>query len=211
MVDAPSPHPPSPGLDPPLDPRVPGGPPASTPHPEATPRAGPATQPASAWRALDPRVVAYWRVRAFLGATVASLLLGGAVLAGALLLSGDWTQRLLLAGIVFAIGLLALFLQAATWPRVRYRHARFRVQPDGLEIHEGVWWRAITFVPRSRVQHIDVQQGPLERQWQLGHLVVHTAGTISSSVPLVGLAHHQALALRDYLLQATTDPLHDAV
>ena len=57
----------------------------------------------------------------------------------------------------------------------------------GIEIRRGVWWRHVVHVPRSRVQHTDVNQGPIERTYGLAHLIIHTAGTISASVALEGL------------------------
>ena len=60
-------------------------------------------------------------------------------------------------------------------------------------------WRSVTHVPRSRVQHTDVSQGPLERRYGLGTLVVYTAGTDHARVSLPGLAWETALALRDEL------------
>jgi membrane protein YdbS with pleckstrin-like domain len=68
-----------------------------------------------------------------------------------------------------------------------------------------VYWRAIVAVPRSRVQHIDVLQGPLRRRFGLAALVIFTAGTEHSSVRLDNLEHPVALALRDQLLPQASD------
>lgn len=86
------------------------------------------------------------------------------------------------------------------WPVVDYRHRAYRVDDDGIEIHAGVVWRAVSNVPRSRVQHTDVSQGPLERKHGLGRLVIYTAGTAYSRVELPGLDHQTALTIRDRLL-----------
>jgi membrane protein YdbS with pleckstrin-like domain len=74
------------------------------------------------------------------------------------------------------------------------------VDEDGLEIQRGVYWRTITTVPRSRIQHTDVSQGPLERRYGLGTLVVYTAGTHHSQVSLSGLEFTVAQAIRVHLL-----------
>ena len=58
----------------------------------------------------------------------------------------------------------------------------------------------VTNVPRSRVQHTDVSQGPLERRYGVGTLVIHTAGTDDAVVTQRGLTHGTALAIRDHLL-----------
>ena len=44
---------------------------------------------------------------------------------------------------------------------------------------------------------IDVHQGPLERAYGLGTLVLHTAGNHNASVSLPGISHHDALAMRE--------------
>lgn len=93
---------------------------------------------------------------------------------------------------------LALWLWR--WPEIAYRHASYRLDDEGLEIRRGVVWRRIINVPRSRVQHTDVSQGPLERSHGLSTLVVHTAGTEHARVGLPGLSRETALSLRDQLL-----------
>ena len=61
-------------------------------------------------------------------------------------------------------------------------------------------WRQVINVPRSRVQHTDVSQGPLERSHGLATLIVHTAGVEHAQVELAGLPYEVALRLRDHLL-----------
>ncbi len=66
-----------------------------------------------------------------------------------------------------------------------------------LRVVRGLWWRSDSMVPFGRVQHIDVDRGPLERYYGLATLTVHTAGTHGASVHLPGLLHDDALAMRD--------------
>lgn len=88
---------------------------------------------------------------------------------------------------------------AYRYPAVRYRHLRYRADPDGLRIQRGVVWRKITWVPITRVQHTDVSRGPLQRNYELAKLTVYTAGTEESSIPLSGLEHGIATRLADHL------------
>jgi membrane protein YdbS with pleckstrin-like domain len=108
--------------------------------------------------------------------------------------------------IALAVALLviagALSLGALRWPAVSYRHRRYIVTPLGLEIRRGVVWRGIINVPRSRVQHTDVMQGPIQRKFDLATLTIHTAGTEHATVALEGLSHAMALRLRDFLIRA---------
>lgn len=98
----------------------------------------------------------------------------------------------------------ALAYWSYRWAEVEYRHTSYRVDDDGIEIRSGVFWRAVSNVPRSRVQHTDVAQGPLERKHGLGRLIIYTAGTQHSRVELPGLEHQTALNIRDHLLPRQT-------
>ncbi|MBA3638624.1 MAG: PH domain-containing protein [Acidobacteriota bacterium] len=94
---------------------------------------------------------------------------------------------------------------AEVWPRRSYEATSYVVDQVGVEIWRGVHWRAIIAVPRSRVQHIDVLQGPLRRRFGLAALVIFTAGTEHSTVRLDNLEHQVALDLRDQLLPQASD------
>jgi membrane protein YdbS with pleckstrin-like domain len=62
-------------------------------------------------------------------------------------------------------------------------------------------------VPRTRVQHLDLERGPIERRHGLATLVVHTAGTRLYALRQSGLLDADAVALRDALLPEAE--LHD--
>jgi hypothetical protein len=150
-------------------------------------------------RRLDPRAV---RLQRIVGWIVAAVICGSSlfglvpVLIFAPLLG--WVKVLSAsAWVALAFGLGWL---AHRWPPIEHRHTSYRVDDQGIEIRRGVWWRRVTNVPRSRVQHTDVAQGPLERTHGLGTLSIFTAGTDYAKVDLSGLAHETALAVRDHLL-----------
>ncbi len=111
-------------------------------------------------------------------------------------------------GPIFYLGLVAFFVLALllsfatfVWPKIEFRHYRWRLDDQSLEIHSGVWWKHRISIPLGRVQHADVSQGPLLRKFDLGVLTVHTAGTAESKIELKGLAHTTALQLRDRLVE----------
>jgi membrane protein YdbS with pleckstrin-like domain len=102
--------------------------------------------------------------------------------------------------VVWAIFYAFLAWHGHRWPAVEYRYTSYRVDDFGIEIRRGVYWRVVINVPRSRVQHTDVSQGPIERRYGLGTLVIYTAGTDFAKVELSGLEHGTALAIREHLL-----------
>jgi uncharacterized protein len=96
-------------------------------------------------------------------------------------------------------GLLVWFTHF--FPAKKLARYRWRLTDAGLEIHRGVWWRSEISIPRARVQHTDVQQGPLLRKYDIAKLIIHTAGTENASIELEGLKFATAQRLRDALVE----------
>lgn len=150
-------------------------------------------------RQLDPRVIPFDRlvgwIRTIVLAAILLFVLLGLWLGGGL---PDWATTA--SGPLWSVAVAALAWHAYRWPELAYARTSYLLDRHGIEIRTGVFWRRIIVVPRSRVQHIDVTQGPMQRSYGLATLVVFTAGTAHSSVSLSGLAHETALAVRDLLL-----------
>jgi membrane protein YdbS with pleckstrin-like domain len=87
----------------------------------------------------------------------------------------------------------------------RYRHTLWLLDADGFGLRRGRLWQSDTRVPGSRVQHLDIRRGPLERHFRLATLVIHTAGTRHSEVSVSGLDADDAERLRDHLACQTDD------
>lgn len=138
--------------------------------------------------------------------TVWLLLLTGALTAGVLLLLSTATTlpRVLLYG-TWVMVVVAAAAVAFLWPAVAWRHASYRLDEQGLEVRHGVLWRSIIDVRRTRIQHSDVSQGPLERRFGLGTLRLHTAGTRHARIQLRGLPHERALQMREFLMQTVSE------
>jgi len=154
---------------------------------------------------LDPRVIPMQRVAGGIFAAIQSVALLVALIVA--LLAGDdmdgWVRGLLPAAWLLLVVLSGLF--AYRWPVLHYQHTSYRVDDVGIEIRTGVYWRVVINVPRSRVQHIDVSNGPIDRRYGLGTLVLYTAGTDHAKVELAGLEHGRALRIREHLLPSGAD------
>jgi membrane protein YdbS with pleckstrin-like domain len=148
---------------------------------------------------LDPRYIPFQRA---VGWIVTASVAAGSLVALLVFLIAEWPSVVIAAMLVvlWAVGVAGLGWFCYRWPELEYRFTSYTVDDQGIEIHSGVYWRAITNVPRSRVQHTDVAQGPMQRRYGLGTLVVYTAGTEHAMVALPGLAHQDALQIRDHLL-----------
>jgi hypothetical protein len=81
----------------------------------------------------------------------------------------------------------------------RHRRTYWKLDEEGFALRRGNWWQIEVRVPISRVQHLDLKRGPLERALTLSTLVVHTAGTKMAAVSVSGLDAADAERLRDRL------------
>lgn len=82
-------------------------------------------------------------------------------------------------------------------PQRRYARWGYVAGEDRLRIQRGYMFYSDTVVPFGRIQHMDVDQGPIERRYGLATFSAHTAGTHGSTITLPGLPHEDALALRE--------------
>ena len=157
---------------------------------------------------LDPRSVIAGRIAG--GIVLSCVAFPTLITVGIVALTTPWdAMRKVGLGVAW-LGLIGLWAVCAfSLPELRYRVTRYRVDERGLIIRRGIFWRSITSVPKSRIQHTDVVQGPLQRQFQLATLIVHTAGTQDASVSLDGLAHQTATLIRDLLIGESQPNISD--
>jgi uncharacterized protein len=150
---------------------------------------------------LDPRTPKVWRLSiALSGGIFLAALIGGGIIFWFL---APGVSRVLwsVAGAFFL-----LFLWQAVWytPRT-YRAWGYRIDDRVLEIRKGLWEKSLSLLPLSRLQHVDIQRGPIERKFGLATLTLHTAGTHNATLTLPGLDADEAVRLRDHLLAAGGD------
>jgi hypothetical protein len=148
--------------------------------------------------ALHPEIGRLWRIRTAIGAAL--LVLPGAIPTAIFL---GWYGPLLNLFVAAAVIVLA-----GRYSRAYIATFRCVLLPDGLLIKRGVVWQKETFVPRPRIQHTDVDQGPIARRFGIATLRVFTAGTNAGELEIDGLAREDSIALRDKLLGRDG---HDAV
>lgn len=149
------------------------------------------TAPA-AWQPLPAQART---VAAIVGSFIALPFCIGFGVLGTATLDG-WPARL---GVVVAVLIVMGGLGAAIGV-ARARRTHWLLDDRGLQVRRGLVWKHELLVPRSRVQHLDIERGPIERRFGLATLVVHTAGTRLHALRQPGLRDADALALRDALL-----------
>ena len=99
-------------------------------------------------------------------------------------------------------GLLPLVLFVATRTVIGKSFAarQYALRERDITFRKGwVWWSE-TSVPFNRIQHCEIEQGPIEKLYGLATLEVYTAGKNSSDLSISGLERETAERLKDFIL-----------
>lgn len=139
---------------------------------------------------LHPNHVKVLRVKTVLASL--PILIGALVLENAAILP----PAFIMAPVALIVVLVILRM-----PLRRHLARGYAMGSDRLRVVRGIWMRRDTVVPFSRVQHIDVNQGPIERFYGIATLTLHTAGTHNASVHLPGLGEDLARDMREEIRQ----------
>ncbi|BDY04615.1 PH domain-containing protein [Ferrimonas sp. YFM] len=100
-------------------------------------------------------------------------------------------------------GGLLLTLLLALWVYLRHLGARrlgYMVREQDMVVRRGIFWQRHTCLPLSRLQHVTLSQGPLDRFYGLSTLRGFTAGSPHAEITLPGLPSDQAEQLRQHLM-----------
>lgn len=142
----------------------------------------------------DPRVRTVWRFSSALSygvlASLGSLGYGVPVLLGR---APVW-PLLVGLGVLLALALLSQAVVDRQW-----ESWYFRVNPETFEFGQGWLWRRRCLIGRDRIQHIDLNTGPLDRRFGLVQVVLYaTGGSAVGMIP--GLTPERAERLRMELM-----------
>lgn len=148
-----------------------------------------AGDPAAEWQALPRRARPLFVLSGMSGFLVPALIAATSIVV--LDLPVTWP---LLAAALVVLGFWGYWLGLK-----QYRYSLWLHDENGLAVRRGRLWQQETRVPATRVQHLDVKRGPLQRRRNLATLVVHTAGTRNSAVTVHNLDADDAERLRDAL------------
>jgi membrane protein YdbS with pleckstrin-like domain len=167
-------------------------------YPTTESESDPVTESETAFQSIDPRQITVSRITGLIFAAV----VGGGFLIGLTVyaIASGFSTVWLIVAVAGGLFTLFLFWTGLVWPVWEYERTSWRLSDTGLEIRRGVFWQHQISVPVARVQHADVTQGPLQRQYELGKLIVNTAGTQNASVELDGIAHAKAIELRNQIV-----------
>jgi len=144
---------------------------------------------------LPPGALTLFRVEGLVRAGFIAL--PACVLALILALAGNGLWAVPVLGLGAGLGLLL----GVWYPRRAWQAWGYAVREHDLLITGGVVVRQLVSIPAGRIQHVDLQQGPLERSMGLARVRVYTASGGGADGVIPALTMEAANALRERLVR----------
>ncbi len=101
------------------------------------------------------------------------------------------------------IGILLIAIISVALINVSFRRKGLAVRQKDIIYKSGLIFRKITTVPFNRIQHVEINQGPIEKRFDLSKIEIYTAGGAASDLKIPGLKYENAQKLRTFIIQKT--------
>ncbi|HSO56937.1 MAG TPA: PH domain-containing protein [Paenisporosarcina sp.] len=121
---------------------------------------------------ISPKGLKVWRLYGVMHSTVILLIAIGAGILNWWLKGPLWVLI-----ICILVPLLYTYLFVYLFPRLRWLRWRYEVREQEIELQHGLFIVTRTLVPMVRIQHVDTQQGPILRKYDLASITISTAAT----------------------------------
>ncbi|MFC1538199.1 PH domain-containing protein [Candidatus Latescibacterota bacterium] len=78
-------------------------------------------------------------------------------------------------GVILVLYVLIMVL-LGVWIPAFFRSISYRIDDNTVKMNCGVFWKKLVTVPFQKITNIDISQGPLQREYNIGTIHVQTAG-----------------------------------
>lgn len=86
-----------------------------------------------------------------------------------------------------------LFLNTFLFPIIEYKQWKYIILDDKIEMIHGIFIRKRIIIPITRIQHLDIVQGPIYRIFGLATLSLNTAGAVHE-IPALTLKEAEVIS-----------------
>ena len=83
-------------------------------------------------------------------------------------------------GVVLIVGIISIIV----FPNIRWKIWRYDVREKEIEIQSGLFIVTRTLIPMVRVQHVDTEQGPILKKYDLANISISSAATVHT-IPML--------------------------
>lgn len=108
----------------------------------------------------------------------------------------------------FVAGLLAILVVFGFLALVEIKAFKFRgyaLRTHDILYRDGWLWKSWMVIPFNRIQHLEINQGPIDRIFDLASLQLFTAGGSSSDIEIDGLTPEQAADIKSFIMSKNAE------
>ena len=107
----------------------------------------------------------------------------------------DWRY-----GGLLIFGWLLLGIGTGIYKIKAFNFKKFALRSKDVIYRSGLIWKKNVIIPFNRIQHCELNQGPIEKRFNLAELKIFTAGGQSSDMRIPGLRFERANQIKEYLV-----------
>jgi len=98
-----------------------------------------------------------------------------------------------------------LSLATGLFSILAYRRVGYLLREHDLVVQSGVIFKVRRCIPRSRIQHVDIKQGPIDSAFGIVEVHLFVAGQMGEVASIPGLSPQAAESLKEALLGSQAD------
>ena len=92
-----------------------------------------------------------------------------------------------------------MWLQSLDTEKIGLKKRKYAVREKDISYEKGILFRSLTTVPFNRIQHVEIDEGPISRLFGLVSLSVFTAGDSSDDLKVSGLLKEEAKQIKEFI------------
>ncbi|ATP42046.1 hypothetical protein CSE16_19650 [Solibacillus sp. R5-41] len=128
---------------------------------------------------LPKKAQTVWRLYGIIQSVILALIAAAVVFFA---IKYEWSQWI--SWVAVGIVVLSIILSIIVFPNIRWEIWRYEVREQEIEIQSGLFVVKRTLIPMIRVQHVDTEQGPILKNYNLANISISSAATVHT-IPML--------------------------
>ncbi len=139
---------------------------------------------------LPKKAKIVWRLYGIIQTIILAIVTAGIIF---LTKKFDWPEWIMWVSV--GIVILSVICSIVIFPSVRWRIWRYEVREQEIEIQSGLFVVTRTLIPMVRVQHVDTEQGPILKKYNVANISISSAATVHT-IPMLELEEADMLRMK---------------
>ncbi len=128
------------------------------------------------YQSLDKRAVTVMRLNAVLSGIIITVI---TVISGYFIITSKiGSLGTIITIIIVAIILINILLNIFLYPQIRYNRYKYLITNEKIEVKKGLFLITRSIIQIKRVQKIELNSGPIDRQFNLSNVNIFTAAGV---------------------------------